>query len=46
MSEPVVEIKKLWTVFKNGDKESVIHKDLDLSIERGEVMAQELVHLW
>ena len=39
MTEPVVSIEKLWTVFKNGDKESVIHKDLDLTIERGEVMS-------
>ncbi|RYX89567.1 MAG: ATP-binding cassette domain-containing protein [Comamonadaceae bacterium] len=36
---PVVDIKKLWTVFKNGDRESVVHKDLDLVIERGEVMS-------
>ncbi len=39
MTEAVVEIKKLWTVFKNGDKESVVHKDLDLTVERGEVMS-------
>ena len=39
MTEPVVEIKKLWTVFKNGDKESVIHKDLDLDVVRGEVLS-------
>ena len=39
MTEAVVEIKKLWTVFKNGDKESVVHKDLDLTVERGEVLS-------
>ena len=39
MREPVVEIKKLWTVFKNGDRESVVHKDLDMTIERGEVLS-------
>jgi len=39
MVDNVVEIKKLWTVFKNGDKESVVHKDLDLSIARGEVLS-------
>lgn len=39
MTEPVVEIKKLWTVFKNGDKESVIHKDLNLTVERGEMLS-------
>ena len=39
MTEPVVEIKKLWTVFKNGDKEAVVHKDLDLRVERGEILS-------
>ena len=39
MTEAVVEIKKLWTVFKNGDKEAVIHKDLDLTVVRGEVLS-------
>ena len=35
----VVEIQKLWTVFHNGDRESVVHKDLDLTVERGEVLS-------
>ncbi|MES2413141.1 MAG: ATP-binding cassette domain-containing protein [Pseudomonadota bacterium] len=39
MSDPVVEIKKLWTVFTNGDRESVVHKDLDLTVEQGEVLS-------
>ena len=39
MTEPVVQISKLWTVFQNGDKPSVIHKDLDLTVERGEIMS-------
>jgi phospholipid/cholesterol/gamma-HCH transport system ATP-binding protein len=39
MTDAVVEIKKLWTVFKNGDKEAVVHKDLDLTVERGEVLS-------
>ena len=39
MTEAVVEIKKLWTVFQNGDQETVIHRDLDLTVERGEVMS-------
>ena len=38
-TEPVVQISKLWTVFENGDKKSVIHKDLDLTVERGEIMS-------
>ncbi|WP_332775502.1 ABC transporter ATP-binding protein [Polaromonas sp.] len=39
MSDPVVEIRRLWTVFQDGDKKTVVHKDLDLSVERGEVMS-------
>lgn len=39
MVDPVVNIKKLWTVFKNDNKESVVHKDLDLTIERGEILS-------
>ena len=39
MAEPVVEIRKLWTVFQNAEKEAVIHKDLDLTVERGEIMS-------
>ncbi|MEP6773521.1 MAG: ATP-binding cassette domain-containing protein, partial [Polaromonas sp.] len=39
MSDPVVDIKKLWTVFQNGDKKAVVHKDLDLTVERGEVLS-------
>ena len=38
-TEPVVEISKLWTVFENGDKQAVIHKDLDLTVGRGEIMS-------
>jgi phospholipid/cholesterol/gamma-HCH transport system ATP-binding protein len=39
MSEPIVDIKKLWTVFQNGEKKAVVHKDLDLRVERGEVLS-------
>ena len=39
MTDSVVEIKKLWTVFRNGDREAVVHKDLDLTVERGEVLS-------
>jgi len=39
MTEAVVEINKLWTVFENGDKQSVVHKDLDLTVARGEVLS-------
>ena len=39
MTDTVVEIRKLWTVFQTGDKKAVIHKDLDLTVERGEVIS-------
>ena len=39
MSEAIVDIKKLWTVFPNGEKKAVVHKDLDLTVERGEVLS-------
>ena len=39
MTEAVVEIKRLWTVFPNGDHETVVHKDLDLTVARGEVLS-------
>ncbi|RYF69589.1 MAG: ATP-binding cassette domain-containing protein [Comamonadaceae bacterium] len=37
---PVVEIRKLWTIFEDeGDGEQVVHRDLDLSLQRGEVLS-------
>jgi phospholipid/cholesterol/gamma-HCH transport system ATP-binding protein len=38
-SDNVVEIQKLWTVFNTPERKFVIHKDLDLSIARGEVLS-------
>ena len=35
----VVNISKLWTVFKNAEGEHVVHRDLDLHIARGEVLS-------
>ncbi len=35
----VVDIRGLWTVFRTPESEFVIHKDLDLQIERGEVLS-------
>ncbi len=35
----VVEIKKLWTVFRSPEREQVVHRDLDLSIARGELLS-------
>ncbi|SFN31912.1 ABC transporter ATP-binding protein [Variovorax sp. OV329] len=38
--ESAVEIRKLWTVFKSpGRPPQVVHRDLDLSIRRGEVLS-------
>jgi phospholipid/cholesterol/gamma-HCH transport system ATP-binding protein len=38
-TENVVEIRKLWTVFTIAVSQSVIHKDLDLTVRRGEVLS-------
>ncbi len=35
----VVEIRKLWTVFESPDGDQVVHRDLDLTIMRGEVLS-------
>jgi phospholipid/cholesterol/gamma-HCH transport system ATP-binding protein len=35
----VVDIRKLWTVFTSPEGEQVVHRDLDLSIRRGEVLS-------
>lgn len=35
----VVEISKLWTVFTSSESETVIHKDLDLTIAQGEMVS-------
>lgn len=35
----VVEIRKLWTVFESPDGDQVVHRDLDLTIRRGEVLS-------
>jgi len=34
-----VEIHKLWTVFRSPGHEQVVHRDLDLTIRRGEVLS-------
>jgi phospholipid/cholesterol/gamma-HCH transport system ATP-binding protein len=36
---PVVEIRKLWSVFNQPDRRMVVHKDLDLTVNRGEVLS-------
>lgn len=36
---PMVEIRKLVSAFDTGDRRIVIHKDLDLTVQRGEVQS-------
>jgi phospholipid/cholesterol/gamma-HCH transport system ATP-binding protein len=36
---PMVEIRKLWSVFETPEHKVVIHKDLDLAVQRGEVLS-------
>ena len=38
-SNPAIEVQKLWTVFHHGGRETVIHKELDLCIDRGEMVS-------
>lgn len=37
-TQPVVDIRKLWTVFGKGDQAFAIHQDLDLAIQPGEIL--------
>ncbi len=39
MSEPVVEIDRLWSVFHSGGADAVIHQDLSLRIDAGELLS-------
>ena len=36
---PLVEIKGLWTVFHHDGQDQVIHRDLNLSVQRGEMLS-------
>jgi phospholipid/cholesterol/gamma-HCH transport system ATP-binding protein len=36
---PMVEIRKLWTVFTSPERRFVVHEDLDLEVRRGEVLS-------
>ena len=38
-AEPVVTVRGLWTAFGTGPAQVVIHKDLDLTIQAGEVVS-------
>ena len=39
MSAPVVEIDKLWSVFHSAGMDAVVHQDLSLRIESGELLS-------
>lgn len=39
MSEPMVRIDKLWTQFGTASRPVTIHKDLDFTVHRGEVVS-------
>ena len=39
MTAPMVEIRKLWSVFTTPEKRFVVHKDLDLTVLQGEVLS-------
>jgi phospholipid/cholesterol/gamma-HCH transport system ATP-binding protein len=36
---PMVDIRKLWTVFTTTEKRFIVHQDLDLTVQRGEVLS-------
>ncbi|MEO7393102.1 MAG: ATP-binding cassette domain-containing protein [Ramlibacter sp.] len=36
---PMIDIRKLWTVFTTPEKRFVVHQDLDMSVQRGEVLS-------
>ena len=40
-TDAIVDVRKLWTAFGEGDRQVVIHKDLDLTVVRGEVLTQD-----
>ncbi|MBC5763482.1 ABC transporter ATP-binding protein [Ramlibacter albus] len=37
--QPMVEIRKLWSVFETAERRVVIHRDLDLTVKRGEILS-------
>ena len=36
---PLVEIRRLWSVFQTAERRVVVHRDLDLSVKRGEILS-------
>lgn len=39
VAEPIVDIRKLWSAFRSGGVETIIHQDLDLTIAPGELLS-------
>lgn len=39
MREPIVGVRQLWTTFPSSEGEHVIHENLDLTIEAGEILS-------
>ena len=39
LTPPIVQIRDLWSVFRNGGVETLIHKDLNLDIAQGELLS-------
>ncbi|MFZ4623428.1 MAG: ABC transporter ATP-binding protein [Rhodoferax sp.] len=39
MSQTVVRISKLWSVFRSAGRDAVIHQNLDLCVQRGEMLS-------
>jgi phospholipid/cholesterol/gamma-HCH transport system ATP-binding protein len=37
--QPMVEIRKLWSVFQTPERRFVVHQDLDLTVRRGEILS-------
>ncbi len=37
--QAVVQIDKLWSVFRTAGRDAVVHQDLDLTVNRGEVLS-------
>ena len=39
MTQSVVQISKLWSVFRAAGRDAVVHQDLDLTINKGELLS-------
>ena len=37
-TDVIVDVRKLWTAFGEGERQVVIHQDLDLVVTKGEIL--------